>query len=763
MGKSTIRALAICLFLSASPASAKENKKWQSSILSSIVSVFNGFKETLKESKEDWQNRQKEKYAQKEKEKHDLKAIWQAAQKKKNEESVQAEKEKWLAKQAQKEQQEQEEQKPKKKKASDVGIQIENDLDEEKPSRHKPSKPNDRAQREKEEPDPAEEDDSSGSQDGMELVKKSRELEELKDANQNPDIPETVQGTPVKQTPPPPPGVIMPHPGLLAMAASLRAEEKTFNLEGPAGSLQETLPTSDELAEAAVLEQNPKGSAPVPSLKTTSSRQAKGLLSVRSAKAKLDNQDYLGALQAADKAIEADPTNPEGYVRRAEANIHLNNFAAAEKDARQALKLNFSYAQAHKTLAWIELQKKDFAGAAASALRAVQLRPNDADAHALAGQAYRASGQKNKALQHVKTASELDPRYRDSYQQLLDETSSLPPVLMQIVGQRSPWRLPLAAGAGLLAAGAVITALRRKKTPIQAPASGGKRSTDGLLDGKYENLRVIGRGGMGTVYEATDRTLGRPVAIKKVSEDLSGIGSQAREMLLKEARTVASLDHPAIVEIYEIFEEDSNLYVVFELLRGKTVAQLVAERGRLGLEETLGILRPVCQALGFAHEREVVHRDLKPANIMVTESGQVKLMDFGIARSVSDAVPLDGVSSQDQPKSAWLARTKTVAGTPAYMAPEAEQGLVSRGTDIYALGACLYELTTGRPPFPHDANLMQRLSTRITPPSELDASLAAIDSVTLQALDPQPSKRPASAAAFLSLLESAVRGQAARA
>jgi serine/threonine protein kinase len=187
---------------------------------------------------------------------------------------------------------------------------------------------------------------------------------------------------------------------------------------------------------------------------------------------------------------------------------------------------------------------------------------------------------------------------------------------------------------------------------------------------------------MGVVFEARDVVLGRRVAVKRMSDSLAEQGTAWREAFVREARVVASLSHPAIVEIYEILEVDGRLHLVFEFVEGETLAERLARLGPLEPSEASRLLGPVCEALEFAHARGLVHRDLKPHNIMVAARGEVKLMDFGLARALSgDAT-----------------RTQTVRGTPAYMAPECWQGVVRRESDVYALGVCLHELLTGNVP-----------------------------------------------------------------
>ena len=216
--------------------------------------------------------------------------------------------------------------------------------------------------------------------------------------------------------------------------------------------------------------------------------------------------------------------------------------------------------------------------------------------------------------------------------------------------------------------------------------------------GPYVILGELGRGGMGTVYRARDNRLRRDVALKVLPADLRF--SPARQARFEqEARLVAALNHPNIAAIYGIEDGDNGVRaLVLELVEGKTLATRIAE-GRLGVAESQAIARQIAQALDAAHEKGIVHRDLKPANIVITPTGQVKVLDFGVAKMV------DPETTPDAAGTVSVTREGVIVGTPAYMSPEQARGqMVDKRTDIWAFGCVLYEMLTGRPAFRGDTS-----------------------------------------------------------
>jgi len=220
-----------------------------------------------------------------------------------------------------------------------------------------------------------------------------------------------------------------------------------------------------------------------------------------------------------------------------------------------------------------------------------------------------------------------------------------------------------------------------------------------------EILELVGRGGMGVVYKAWDPTLYRIVAIKVISQDLETTG-EIRERFNDEARRNAALTHPNLVTIFEMGEDDGQLFIVMELLEGEELKSIISKRKPTPIEDKVAIMVQLCEGLYFAHQKGVCHRDIKPGNVFVLQNGTVKIIDFGIAK-------VAGMSSNT--------RTGILMGSPRYMAPEQLTGISSPASDQYSLGALCYELLTLQPPFTGDnlGHLLDQVR-REEPPAILD-------------------------------------------
>lgn len=262
--------------------------------------------------------------------------------------------------------------------------------------------------------------------------------------------------------------------------------------------------------------------------------------------------------------------------------------------------------------------------------------------------------------------------------------------------------------------------------------------------GKYRVLDRVGRGGMGTVYRAIDETLHREVAIKVLNAELND--PEVARRFRSEAITVARLSHPGIATIYELFQHDGEWLMVMEFLRGETLEHVIGRLGRLAPERAAGLCMQSLAALAHAHSMGVVHRDLKPANVMLTHGGDIKIMDFGIAR----------VSGTEH-----LTNVGFMMGTPAYMAPEQVMGHeIDARSDLYAMGVVLFRLITGQLPFKGDspfAMAQAQVNATPTPVSTLRGGLPAwVDEVLTRALAKAPADRFQSAMEFHDTLERAL-------
>jgi len=216
--------------------------------------------------------------------------------------------------------------------------------------------------------------------------------------------------------------------------------------------------------------------------------------------------------------------------------------------------------------------------------------------------------------------------------------------------------------------------------------------------GSYEIRSAIGAGGMGEVYQAHDTKLGRDVAIKVLPEAFAH-DPERLARFQREAKMLASLNHPNIVTIYGLEQFGDTHYLVIELVPGDTLQQRVKRDGPVPIEEALAIANQIAEALEAAHEKGIIHRDLKPANVKLTPEGKVKVLDFGLAKTFAG-----DTSTEDMNNSPTLSMAATmqgvILGTAAYMSPEQAKGkAVDKRTDIWAFGAVLYELLTGKQAF----------------------------------------------------------------
>jgi serine/threonine protein kinase len=220
--------------------------------------------------------------------------------------------------------------------------------------------------------------------------------------------------------------------------------------------------------------------------------------------------------------------------------------------------------------------------------------------------------------------------------------------------------------------------------------------TAGTRIGPYEITSPLGEGGMGVVYRAHDTKLGRDVAIKALPDAFANDPDRLQRFQ-REAQVLASLNHPNIAHIYGLEESDKTRCIVMELVEGETLQERL-KRGPIPIDEALQI----AEALETAHERGIIHRDLKPGNVMLTRDGRVKMLDFGLAKALQEQQPSNLSNSPTLLGAASM--PGVILGTAAYMSPEQTRGMdVDRRTDIFAFGAVLYEMLTGRQTFQGDS------------------------------------------------------------
>ncbi|MBI4676529.1 MAG: protein kinase [Elusimicrobia bacterium] len=538
-------------------------------------------------------------------------------------------------------------------------------------------------------------------------------------------------------------------------------------LTGAEGSFAAASLSGDAVAAPAargssVGAQNPGAASRGPSAAMAAAVQ-RSMAFAKEAAAALAVKDYLRAIEAAGKAIELNRNNAQAWNYRAIANSKLGRYEDAVKDASFALSLAPGNTAAFHTRSWALNKLGRHKEGLADADGVLAREPDNAFAYQNRAFALAGLGDRKGMMAALKRSAELDSRFKARYDAaiqapensdvlfLFDQEPAPKPGLPG-PGAYPPRRWGVIAvsiiSGGLLAALALLhlvsaswrermsTAARRLLGgPAAAPQAAGGFWT------KYRLVGAVGTGGMGVVYEALDSSLDRRVAIKKMRDEIR-LDRRERERFLQEARTVASLRHPNIVEIYSIVEDGGDIYLVFEFAVGKTLHEVLSESGPLPFEKAERILKDACEAVGYAHAHKVVHRDIKPSNIMVTDEG-AKVMDFGVARQAKDA--------------ATKVMTNTVVGTPPYMAPESEQGTVGPQSDVYGLGVVFYEMLAGKLPFAGvgAGMLLNKINGRFTPPSQAVQGLpAGIDEVMARVLAPDPARRYRTALEFISAVRS---------
>ena len=253
--------------------------------------------------------------------------------------------------------------------------------------------------------------------------------------------------------------------------------------------------------------------------------------------------------------------------------------------------------------------------------------------------------------------------------------------------------------------------------------------TEGMfIDDRYEIVGKIGAGGMSDVYKAKDHTLGRFVAIKVLKQEFSEDVNFVTKFRT-EAQSAAGLEHPNIVNIYDVGSQEGMYYIIMEYVEGITLKTYIEKKGQLTFKEAISIAIQMCTGIEAAHKHNIIHRDIKPQNIIISKEGKVKVTDFGIARAVDS----NTVSSN-------------AMGSVHYVSPEqARGGYCDAKSDIYSVGITMYEMITGRVPFDGDSTVtvaMKHLQENITPPSQYAPDMSkALEKIILKCTQKSPERR----------------------
>ncbi|RJQ53266.1 MAG: Stk1 family PASTA domain-containing Ser/Thr kinase [Actinobacteria bacterium] len=251
-----------------------------------------------------------------------------------------------------------------------------------------------------------------------------------------------------------------------------------------------------------------------------------------------------------------------------------------------------------------------------------------------------------------------------------------------------------------------------------------------LFADRYQVTEKIGGGGMAEVYKAADSVLGRTVAVKVLHPQFARDENFVARFR-QEAQAAANLSHPNIVNIYDWGQQDSTYYIIMEFVEGKNLKEIINAQGPLSPKKTMDVTKQVASALDFAHRRNVIHRDIKPHNIIITPQGEVKVMDFGIARAGADTS---------------LTQTGSILGTAQYISPEQAQGrAVGAGTDIYSLGVVMYEMLTGDPPFTGENPVsvaVKQVNDEPVAPTRINPAIPReLEAIVLRAMAKRPEDR----------------------
>lgn len=490
-------------------------------------------------------------------------------------------------------------------------------------------------------------------------------------------------------------------------------------------------------------------------------RRLKARMTLSSSARKLSTKDSSAALFAAQRAFDIDPGDPDASMQLALAFLGLGMYKGTVASASTAIDLGPRKgkdwrASAYGLRAMALLELSEFDKALADASRVVIFQPDNASAYLTRAKArYGMDGLTKKVVDDYKLAANYAPAlFGDRYQEVLTRFQALRAEKAAVAKEKAEKKKTadatgLALKLGGLATGLIIIAgmilLRKKEVAVKDEKVELKRAAAGEIPDRYKLGACIGEGGMGKVYSGEDSEFGRRVAIKELRPELQAMAKE-RDLFISEARIVAGLKDVHVVEIYDIVHGSDKTFLVFEYVQGQTLGALIlaSPNRKIDLKKAVDIVDQTCMGLTHAHTQNVIHRDLKPSNIMIEESGNVKVMDFGIARQAKDSLR--------------KAQAGTAADADHYLAPEQSFGKSSRTSDLYSLAVTFYEMLTGQRPFSGGTGQNDKLDGSFTMLSQMGSFPPGLDAFFKRALDPRPEKRFQNTREFMGGIDRAVEG-----
>jgi tetratricopeptide (TPR) repeat protein len=457
--------------------------------------------------------------------------------------------------------------------------------------------------------------------------------------------------------------------------------------------------------------------------------------------------DYKAAYDDCTHVLNEDPNNVNALVLRSQAANALKDYRGAIADADRALALEPNNVQALINRAWAHLQLGQYTSALADAAKAALLDPKNATAFLYKAMAEEGLGRLEDALKDYAKAAGLDSALKSFYDDFVKGkgstlTSKTPAIIkgfyvlliggLTLLLLLAPLLLRSKAGKATTSSVRNRWAAWAGIKPPEKTLAIAKNLNPGAVVGGVRVVGELGRGDWAATYEGFDEKGKRKLAIKELRQE-PGASPEQSARFLKEVGAVCDFKHPRIAETYGLInDDDGRLWQICERLEGQSLDELLPAGKGLPLPTVRAVLADIAGALDYAHGRGAAHENLKPSNVMILPDGSSKVMDFGLPRTAADA--------QSSP----------------YAAPEQARGSVTKAADVFALGALAYELLTGRAAFAGPDSSERKLKASFMPATRINPALpAGLDGFLKSALDPDPAKRPASAAAFLAGFDAA--------